>query len=92
MFACAPDVKGNNVVIFPRTGSAAARCFGSTTLCFCAHTNVDGDDPDITGDIVRFNTLTKWHGHHKWQVTLHTSTRRLLLTLCDGQQLLIDVS
>lgn len=35
LWSCAPDVKGNNVVVFPRTGSAAACCFGSTTLCFC---------------------------------------------------------
>ena len=33
-----------------------------------AYTHVDGDDPDITGEIIRFHSLTRWHGHHKWQV------------------------
>ncbi|EKX52416.1 hypothetical protein GUITHDRAFT_161182, partial [Guillardia theta CCMP2712] len=32
-----------------------------------ADTNVNGDDPDITGDLIRFNKLTNWKGHHKWQ-------------------------
>jgi hypothetical protein len=31
-------------------------------------TNVDGDDPDITGDLIRFNQLTNWKGQHKYQV------------------------
>lgn len=29
---------------------------------------MDGDDPDHSGDIVRFNKMTQWKGHHKWQV------------------------
>uniref|UniRef100_A0A7S0VTU3 Cytochrome b5 heme-binding domain-containing protein n=1 Tax=Hemiselmis tepida TaxID=464990 RepID=A0A7S0VTU3_9CRYP len=32
-----------------------------------AETNVEGDDPDITGELIRFNKLTTWKGHHKWQ-------------------------
>jgi len=32
-----------------------------------ADTNVEGDDPDITGDLIRFHKLTSWKGHHKWQ-------------------------
>jgi hypothetical protein len=34
----------------------------------CAETNVDGDDPDITGDLIRFHKLTNWQGRHKYQV------------------------
>jgi fatty acid desaturase len=32
-----------------------------------AETNVDGDDPDITGDLIRFHDLTNWKGCHKYQ-------------------------
>mmetsp|Transcript_103557 Transcript_103557/g.167018 ORF Transcript_103557/g.167018 Transcript_103557/m.167018 type:complete len:425 (-) Transcript_103557:293-1567(-) len=32
-----------------------------------AETNVDGDDPDITGDLIRFHELTTWKGSHKYQ-------------------------
>jgi len=32
-----------------------------------AETNVDGDDPDITGDLIRFHKLTNWQGRHKYQ-------------------------
>ena len=47
-----------------------------------AYTNVDGDDPDITGEIVRFHALTRWHGHHKWQerAPTHTHHERIRLT------------
>ena len=38
-----------------------------------AFTNVDGDDPDVTGDLIRFHKLTSWKGHHKWQVSLPPS-------------------
>lgn len=32
-----------------------------------ADTNVEGDDPDITGDLVRFHTLTDWSPKHRFQ-------------------------
>jgi hypothetical protein len=54
-----------------------------------AYTNVDGDDPDITGEIVRFHSLTRWHGHHKWQVRVlcrgsHLALRGDLVVLIAG--------
>ena len=42
-----------------------------------ADTNVDGDDPDITGSLIRFHKLTKWSGHHKYQVSKYLFFVRL---------------
>ena len=43
----------------------------SQVLMHHAETNVEGDDPDITGDMVRFHNLTDWSPAHRFQVRPH---------------------